>query len=147
MSQEAAGQFEEHELARMLTPLLFSLADQDASPTVAARVGTHVILDGSPQVIVGPRCFVSADLIVVLLQWCQGFHLQKGIQVRRLRVALRDGRPDIVFVVGIEVRAGRGKYRNTTIVTIAPRFQLYNKSSYGLLFAQMCFTTNLVSNY
>lgn len=34
----------------MVAPLLFSFADQDASPTVAARVGTHVIPDGSPQV-------------------------------------------------------------------------------------------------
>lgn len=51
----------------------------------------------------------------------------------------------MVFIVGIEVRIGRGKYRSTTIVTITPRFQLYNKSSYQLLFAQMCLTTNTVS--
>lgn len=60
--------------------------------------------------------------------------------MRKLKVTLRDGRPDIVFIVGIEVRVGRGKYRSTTIVTVTPRFQLYNKSSYQLLFAQMCFT-------
>lgn len=34
----------------MVAPLLFSFSDQDASPTVSARVGTHVIADGSPQV-------------------------------------------------------------------------------------------------
>lgn len=50
VSAETAGQFEEHEVARMVAPLLFSFADQDASPTVTARVGTHVISDGSPQV-------------------------------------------------------------------------------------------------
>lgn len=50
VAAEAAGQFEEHEIARMVAPLLFSFADQDASPTVSARVGTHVIADGSPQV-------------------------------------------------------------------------------------------------
>lgn len=80
----------------------------------------------------------------LLFQWCKNFHLQRGIQVRRLHVSSRDGRPDTVFVVGIEVRTGRGKYRLTNIVTISPRFQLHNKTSYQLLFAQSCFTTNLV---
>lgn len=47
---EAAGQFDEHEVARMVAPLLFSFSDQDASPTVAARAGNHVIPDGNPQV-------------------------------------------------------------------------------------------------
>lgn len=65
--------------------------------------------------------------------------------MRKVHVTLVDGRPDIVFVIGIEVRRGRGKYRNTTIITIAPRFQLYNRSSYQLLFAQTCFATNTVS--
>lgn len=49
-STETAGQFEEHEQARMLTPLLFSFSDQDASPTISARVGKKVIYDGNPQV-------------------------------------------------------------------------------------------------
>lgn len=47
---ESAGQFEEHEQARMLAPLLFSFSDQDASPTINARVGKKVIWDGTPQV-------------------------------------------------------------------------------------------------
>lgn len=34
----------------MLTPLLFSFSDQDASPTISARVGRKVIYDGTPQV-------------------------------------------------------------------------------------------------
>lgn len=84
-------------------------------------------------------------VFIFYLQWCQNFHLQRGVQVKRLRVALPDSRPDVVFIVGIEVRPGRGKYRATNIVTISPRFQLHNKSSYKLLFAQKCFTTNLVS--
>lgn len=120
VSAEAAGQFAEHELARMVAPLLFSFADPDASPAVVARVGSHVVQDGKSQ-------------------WCEHFHLQRGIQVRKLRVTLHDGRPDVVFVVGIEVRRGRGKYHQTSIVTIAPRFKLYNRSSYQLQFAQSCF--------
>lgn len=50
---------------------------------------------------------------------------------------MRDGKPDTVFVVGLEVRPGRGKYRFTNIITIYPRYQLYNRSSYQLIFAQM----------
>ena len=76
--------------------------------------------------------------LYISIQWCPQFHVQHGCQMQRLKVALRDGRPDIVFIVGIEVRAGRGKYRDTTIVIISPRFQLFNRSSYQLLFAQHC---------
>ncbi|KAJ8920133.1 hypothetical protein NQ315_011790 [Exocentrus adspersus] len=116
-SIESAGQFEEHEQARMVAPLLFSFSDQDASPTINARVGKKVVWDGTPQ-------------------WCSNFHVQKGTQYRKLRVTMRDGRPDTVFIVGLEVRPGRGKYRSTSIVTISPRYQIHNRSSYRLLFAQ-----------
>nr|CAI5831310.1 unnamed protein product [Callosobruchus analis] len=120
-STESAGQFEEHEQARMVTPFLFSFSDQDASPTLNARVGKMVVFDGTPQ-------------------WCSNFHAQKGTQYRKLHVSMRGGYPDTVFVVGIEVRPGRGKYRSTSIVTVSPRYQLHNRSSYRLLFAQMCAT-------
>lgn len=63
--------------------------------------------------------------------------------MRKLKVTSKDGRPDTVFLVGIEVRAGHGRYRSTSIVTISPRFQLHNKSSYRLLFAQKCFATTV----
>lgn len=38
----AAGQGPEHELARAVAPLLFAFAEPDASPTVAARLGTSI---------------------------------------------------------------------------------------------------------
>lgn len=122
---ESAGQFEEHEIARMLSPLLFSFSDQEASPTISARVGNYVIPDSSPQ-------------------WCSSFHVQKGVQVKKLHVTMRDGKPDKVFIVGVEVRTGRGKYRSTNIVTVSPRYQLYNQSSYKLIFTQSCFIKNTV---
>lgn len=49
--EETAGQFAEHEVARMVAPLLFSYSDHDASPTVVARVGSGVHPEGVPQVI------------------------------------------------------------------------------------------------
>lgn len=125
IATETAGQFEEHEIARMVAPLLFSLTDPELNPTVVARVGNAVIPTGSPQ-------------------WCHKFNLQPGIQTRKLRISLRDNyRPDVIYVMGVDVRSGRGKYRDTNIVTISPRYQLHNKSSYQLQFSQKCFATTL----
>lgn len=59
---EAAGQFEEHEKARMIAPLLFSFSDEEAGRTVSVRVGTEVHPHGIPQ-------------------WSQHFYLQPGIHV------------------------------------------------------------------
>lgn len=50
VSNEASGQFREHESARMVAPLLFSFSDPDGSPTVVARIGSNVIVDGTPLV-------------------------------------------------------------------------------------------------
>ncbi|KAF9411175.1 hypothetical protein HW555_009948 [Spodoptera exigua] len=44
---EAAGQFDEHELARMVQPLLFSFAEADGGPTISARIGRG--LPGTPE--------------------------------------------------------------------------------------------------
>ncbi|XP_012219117.1 intermembrane lipid transfer protein Vps13D isoform X2 [Linepithema humile] len=121
---EAAGQFEEHERARMVAPLLFSFSDEEASRTLSVRVGTEVHPYGIPQ-------------------WSQHFHLQPGIHVHRLRISLRDGRPDIVYLISVATRAARGRYRATTVVTLSPRYQLHNKSSCTLELAQRCFTTTV----
>ncbi|XP_054721064.1 intermembrane lipid transfer protein VPS13D-like [Uloborus diversus] len=114
---EAAGQFEEHELARCMAPLLFSFADRDASSLCNMRVGRSLHLDGVPQ-------------------WSTRFDMEEGIRVRRLHVARKDSRPDLVYNIGINVRVGRGRYRNTYIVTLSPRYQLDNRTSHKLEFCQ-----------
>ncbi|XP_014472245.1 PREDICTED: vacuolar protein sorting-associated protein 13D isoform X2 [Dinoponera quadriceps] len=121
---EAAGQFEEHEKARMIAPLLFSFSDEEASRTVSVRVGIEVHPHGIPQ-------------------WSQHFYLQPGIHVQRLRISLRDGRPDIVYLISVAIRGARGRYGATTVVTLSPRYQFHNKSSYTLQLAQKCFTTTV----
>ncbi|XP_034948002.1 vacuolar protein sorting-associated protein 13D isoform X2 [Chelonus insularis] len=123
---EAAGQFEEHEKARMVAPLLFSFSDEEASRALSVRVGIEL----------HPKS---------ISQWSQPFHLQPGVQVHRLRVTLRDGRPDIVYLIGVATRTARGRYQATTVVTLSPRYQLHNRSSCTLELAQRCFTTT-VSN-
>ena len=65
---EAAGQFEEHELARMVAPLLFSFAERDSNLSLLARVGVGLHEGGRPS-------------------WCKNFYVQTGSKVRRLRVA------------------------------------------------------------
>ncbi|XP_039294739.1 vacuolar protein sorting-associated protein 13D isoform X2 [Nilaparvata lugens] len=122
--EETAGQYEEHELARMVAPLMFSFADQEASPTVVARIGTRVHKDA-------------------VSQWCNNFQLHPGVQVRRLRVSLRDNRPDLFYMIGIDIRPGRGRYHATHIVTLSAHYQIHNKSSHRIQFAQHCFATTV----
>ncbi|XP_013405463.1 vacuolar protein sorting-associated protein 13D-like isoform X2 [Lingula anatina] len=115
---EAAGQFEEHELARSHAPLLFSFADKDAPFLCIMRLGKHVHENS-------------------LSQWCHRFSLSRGVGMRQLHVTPRDNRKvDKVYNIGIEIRQGQGRHRDTYIVTFTPRFTLDNKSSYRLAFAQ-----------
>lgn len=115
-SGEAAGQFQEHEVARSISPLMFSFTDQDASHMCMMRLGRSV---GNA------------------VRWCQPFYLEKGCRVRRLKVAHLDPqRPDLVYELGIDVRSGRAQHRDTQIVTLSPRYQIENSSSYCLEFVQ-----------
>ncbi|XP_041352246.1 vacuolar protein sorting-associated protein 13D-like isoform X2 [Gigantopelta aegis] len=116
---EAAGQGEEHEMARSVSPLLFSFSDKESPFLCTMRVGKKVHgLESLPQ-------------------WCPRFPLDRGIGMRQLNVTPRDkNRPDWVYVIGIEVSPGRGRYRDTTIVTFAPRFIIDNQSHHKLLIAQ-----------
>lgn len=100
-------------MARSLSPMLFSFTDREASPSLTARVGTGLHIGCKPH-------------------WCQHFPLQKGVRVRSFLVSPRDGRPELVYLVGISIRSGRGRYRDTQIVTLAPCYQLYNQSSWML---------------
>ncbi|XP_051860655.1 intermembrane lipid transfer protein Vps13D isoform X1 [Drosophila albomicans] len=113
-----AGQFEEHETARQVSPLMFSFSDQEGSPSLEVRLGNSFGTNN---------------------QWCKSFSLIKHITHRELRT---EGGPGC-YTIGISVRRGRGLYSSTTFVTMAPRFHLYNKSGHPLQFAQKC---NVVQN-
>ncbi|XP_063884386.1 intermembrane lipid transfer protein VPS13D-like isoform X2 [Scylla paramamosain] len=122
VSTDAAGQDSEHEVARCAAPLLFSFSDREANPMVVARVGNQ-LHPGSQA------------------QYCHKLPLTQGTWVRRLRVSPPDNRPDLVYIVGVDVRPGRGRYRDTYMVTFSPRFQIENRSSHELIIAQKSFTT------
>ena len=120
---EAAGQYEEHERARSISPLLFSFADPDSSHYCIMRLG-RMLPHMSPR-------------------WCNLFCLEKGTFYRRLRVteySQQDSIPqEKIYEFGIDIRQGRDRYNQTKIVTIAPRFQIENLTSFKLEFAQKCF--------
>lgn len=118
VTSEFAGQFSENEQARLVSPLMFSFSDPDSSMALTMRLGKRY----------------GNSLI-----WCQPFSLHKDVLHRQLR----SNTTNETFIVGIEVRRGRGRYSQTSIVTFSPRFQLYNRSSYKLQFAQKCFATVL----
>lgn len=114
---DAAGQFEEHELARSLSPLLFCYTDKEQPAMCTMRIGKGIHPDGVPG-------------------WCQGFSLDGGSGVRAVKVIQHGNRPGLIYNIGISVRKGKGRYRDTHIVTFAPRYLLDNCSSHKLAFAQ-----------
>uniref|UniRef100_UPI00398EEC11 intermembrane lipid transfer protein VPS13D isoform X3 n=1 Tax=Pristiophorus japonicus TaxID=55135 RepID=UPI00398EEC11 len=114
---DAAGQFEEHELARSLSPLLFSFADKEQPNMCTMRIGKGIHPDAVPG-------------------WCQEFSPDGGSGVRAVKVIQHGNRPGLIYSIGIDIRKGRGQYRDTNIVTFAPRYLLDNKSSHKLAFAQ-----------
>ncbi|XP_052031847.1 LOW QUALITY PROTEIN: intermembrane lipid transfer protein VPS13D [Apodemus sylvaticus] len=114
---DAAGQFEEHELARSLSPLLFCYADKEQPNLCTMRIGRGIHPEGTPG-------------------WCQGFSLDGGSGVRALKVIQQGNRPGLIYNIGIDVKKGRGRYIDTCMVIFAPRYLLDNKSSHKLAFAQ-----------
>uniref|UniRef100_A0A8C2JST0 Vacuolar protein sorting 13 homolog D n=1 Tax=Cyprinus carpio TaxID=7962 RepID=A0A8C2JST0_CYPCA len=114
---DAAGQFEEHELARSLSPLLFCYTDKEQPNMCTMRIGKGIHPDGVPG-------------------WCQGFSLDGGSGVRAVKVIQHGNRPGLIYNIGINVRKGKGSYRDTHIVTFAPRYLLDNRSSHKLAFSQ-----------
>ncbi|XP_032904331.1 vacuolar protein sorting-associated protein 13D isoform X4 [Amblyraja radiata] len=121
---DAAGQFEEHELARSLSPLLFSFADKEQPNMCTMRIGKGIHPDAVPG-------------------WCQEFSPDGGSGVRAVKVIQHGNRPGLIYSIGIDIRKGRGRYRDTNIVTFAPRYLLDNKSSHKLAFAQREFARGL----
>ncbi|KAG8142171.1 hypothetical protein E2320_006129 [Naja naja] len=98
---DAAGQFEEHELARSLSPLLFCYADKEQPNLCTMRVGRGIHPEGMPG-------------------WCQAFSLDGGSGVRALKVIQQGNRPGLIYNIGIDVKKGRGRYMDTCMVTGLP---------------------------
>ncbi|CAG2102262.1 unnamed protein product [Medioppia subpectinata] len=119
-ASESSGQLPEHEIARSISPLLFSFSEPDSSHMCSLRLGKSKGVN---------------------TRWSTPFFLEKGICFRSLRVAQNESqKADKVFEFGIDIRNGSDRYRDTRIVTITPRYQIENLSSYRLELAQKCMT-------
>nr|XP_018668116.1 vacuolar protein sorting-associated protein 13D [Ciona intestinalis] len=120
----AAGQHEAHEEARSLQPLLFSYADRDQPYLCTMRVGKKAQIGGTTHGQQTPW-------------FCEKFSTDGGSCTRNLRMITSDGTPNREFCIGISVRRGWGRYMHTHIVTVAPRFLLFNNTKHNRLsFAQ-----------
>ena len=38
-----------------------------------------------------------------------------------------------IYIIGIDVRVGNGRYRDTLIITMSPRFQVHNQTSFKVM--------------
>ena len=128
--QEAAGQFEEHERARSLTPLPFSFVSSEYLFTCQMRVGKHY------------HVMQHVDNAGSTAAWCRAFNFEKEFDRRTLYVRDRrsggssDRFVEKSFEIGIITKWGKGAFSRTKIVTFVPLFQMVNRTEHTLLVTQ-----------
>ncbi|VDO43568.1 unnamed protein product, partial [Haemonchus placei] len=113
-SSEAAGQMSEHERAKDRNPLMFSFADDGCPKQCVVRVGRGLAKE--PYYV--PR-------------YSQKFALTPGVQALKLNV-VHESLPTLYYNIGVEVRAGTGRYKDTQVVLLTPRYVISNQSSYAI---------------
>ncbi|XP_066924160.1 intermembrane lipid transfer protein VPS13D-like isoform X2 [Clytia hemisphaerica] len=126
--KEVAGQFEEHEEARSLTPLLFSFFSTEYMYTCQMRVGKNYRRNEFPN-----RKSTSI--------WSRAFNYEKEFEHRSLYVRREGDRMEKAYQVGIITKWGKGVFSRTKIVTFVPLFQIKNLTEYKLKVTQ-CSTGN-----
>ncbi|CAG9534944.1 unnamed protein product [Cercopithifilaria johnstoni] len=99
----AAGQMEEHESAKDRNPLICTV-----------RIGQNYATDQSYKPLFGPK-----------------FPLTVGLHSMKLRL-VHDQHPTQIYNIGVEVRQGTGRYKDTQVVMLTPRYVLNNQTSFGL---------------
>lgn len=110
----AAGQMEEHESAKDRNPLMFSFANDNCPRQCTIRVGQNHTSDQSYKPLFGPK-----------------FPLTVGLHSMKLRL-VHDQHPTQIYNIGVEVRQGTGRYKDTQVVMLTPRYVLSNQTSFGL---------------
>ncbi|MFH4978277.1 hypothetical protein AB6A40_004986 [Gnathostoma spinigerum] len=110
----AAGQFEEHERAKDRHPLMFSFAYDNCPTQCKIRVGKKFLSDPSYKPMFSEK-----------------FQLTLGVQALKLFVT-HDHLATLIYNIGVEVRQGTGRYKDTQVVLLTPRYLLNNQSSYEL---------------
>lgn len=120
LSELAAGQFQEHESARSLAPLLFNFPDPLLGQHLSVRIGRGQLTSGEAS------------------QWSEGASIASdGFKMRNVYVARFDMRPARVFTLGIEITAASGALAShTKLVKLLSRYELRNHTDVSLVFAQ-----------
>eukprot|EP00794_Sanderia_malayensis_P015340 gene15340-16917_t len=116
---DASGQFEEHEKARSLTPLLFSYIEEESMFRCQMRVGKGLNPDQT-----------------CLPVWGHSFSLEVVRDHRTLYVRQGSNKPEITFDIGIDSCVGKGQLSCTRIVSFVTKYHLENRSQHTLAFAQ-----------
>ncbi|KAF8569114.1 hypothetical protein P879_00924 [Paragonimus westermani] len=119
LANVAAGQYEEHEQARSMCPLLFSFANKNEGFLLRVRIGRGLLSSGSNSEHTQSKSFPA---------WSPAISLDKrGVDMVQLKViGSNNNRPDLVYHVGFEVREGHGRHAVTTVVTFRPRYVIEN---------------------
>ena len=118
--REVAGQFEEHEEARSLTPLPLSKLGSDYQFRCQMRVGRNLRQNE------GMRP-----------SWCAAFDFDKELEESRTLLVHRDRDGfEKSYEVGIVINRGKGVFARTKIVTFVPRFQIHNQTKQMLTVTQ-----------
>ncbi|KAF7232825.1 hypothetical protein EG68_05835 [Paragonimus skrjabini miyazakii] len=137
LANVAAGQYEEHEQARSMCPLLFSFANKNEGFLLRVRIGRGLLSSGSNSEHTQSKSFPA---------WSPAISLDKrGVDMLQLKVInSNNNRPDLVYHVGFEVREGHGRHAVTTVVTFRPRYVIENWCGLRLQVAQRgCARTRL----
>ncbi|MCP9261503.1 Zn-dependent carboxypeptidase [Dirofilaria immitis] len=113
-SDIAAGQMEEHESAKDRNPLMFSFANDNCPKQCTVRIGANYASDQNYRPLFGPK-----------------FPLTVGLHSMKLRL-VHDQYPTQIYNIGVEVRQGTGRYKDTQVVMLTPRYVLNNQTSFGL---------------
>jgi len=107
----------------MVTPLMMSFTEEESPESLSLRVGSGL-----------HKASTSF--------WCRSIPCQVGLRVRKLTVAHSNNSPESVYMVGIQIKNGVGKYSDTRLVLISPRFIVDNRSSKTIKISQRCYANS-----
>uniref|UniRef100_A0A0N5BT94 Ricin B-type lectin domain-containing protein n=1 Tax=Strongyloides papillosus TaxID=174720 RepID=A0A0N5BT94_STREA len=113
--EDIAGQLLEHEQGNDKIPLMVSFNNDDEEvKRCNLRVGKSFLPDKN-----------------YFPEYSEPFKLTPGEQSLALHMK-HQNKPTLIYNVGIEVRQGTGRYKNTQVVIFSPRYLLINRSSYTI---------------
>lgn len=118
-NDEVSGQFQEHEEARSLTPLLFSYIHHEKPFNCVMRIGQ--------------KYQPNKEMLPL---WCKPFSLEKESDYRNLYVKQYHNKLERSYDIGITMSWGQGVFSQTKIVSFVPRFQMDNQTSHKLTVIQ-----------